>query len=294
MSKNERLGKPVIDGLRVCYVADPLLLDELSHVEVGQRLVYNPFVLIRRIGDRFEFFFSMFLAGTRGLEEVGVLKFGRYGAKANNYCHIEIENHVLYEADLFQEVLSFPDLVGLTFNNFTAIDIAIDYGKSISAIIKRMLRDKTVNTIFNGKCVQNVLGRKQAIPGFSFDYGTSLDRLQCPTVTIRQVKAIKNKFKGTTVQSYDKRAEIETTSGKNYILDYYGRPRYLYRFEVRLNYQEIRGYCAARHIAQDIELLNNPVFLSDIYYYHLSSVLRFTKNRKKLQWPEIIKCNGRV
>ncbi len=294
MSKSERLGRPVIDELRVCYVADPLLLDELSHVKVGQRLEFAQFVLIRRVGDRYEYFFSLYLAGTQGLDQVGVLKFWRYGVAANNYCYIKIENHVFYDADLFQAALTFPDLVGLTFNNFTAIDIAIDYGKSISNIIKRMLRNKSVDTIFNGKRVENLLGRKGSIPGFKFDYNTSLDRLQCPTVTLKQVKATKNKYKGTIVQSYDKRAEIETESGKQYILDFYGRPRYLYRFEVRLHYQEIRDYCAARHIAQDIELLTDPAFLSDIYYYHLSSVLRFSKQRKKLQWPEIIKCNGRV
>ena len=225
------------------------------------------------------------------MEEVGIFKFGRYGAGASNYCYLKINNHVLYQPDLLKTALTFPDLVGLAFNNFTAIDIAIDYSKSISAIIKRMLRNKTVDTILNGK---RVLGRKINLPGISIDYSTSLDRLRSPTITIRQVKAIKNKSKGTTVQSYDKRAEIETSSGKQYILDFYGQPRYLYRLEVRLNYQEIRDYCETRHITQDIKLIFDPAFLSAIYDYHLSAVLRFTKHRKKLQWPEIIKCNGRV
>lgn len=291
MTMCKRFGQPVIDELRVCYVADPLLLDELSHIEIGQRLEFAPFVLIRRVGDRFEFLFSLFIAGNSGLEEVGMFKYGRYGAGASNYCYLKIDNHVLYDADLFQVVLTFPDLVGLAFNNFTAIDIAIDFGKNISAIIKRMLRNETVDTILNGKRLQD---RRSVIPGVTVDYATSLNRLRCPTITIRQAKARKNKDKGTTVQSYDKRAEVETCSGKRYILDYYDQPRYLYRLEVRLNYQEIHDFCSSRRIPQAIELLFDTEFLSAIYDYHLSSVLRFTKNRKKLPWPEIIRCNGKV
>lgn len=291
MSTCKRLGQPVLDELRVCYVADPLLLDELSHVEIGRHLEFAPFVLIRRVGDRFEFLFSLFIVEAGGLEEVGLFKFGRYGAGASNYCYLKIDNHVLYDADLFHVVLTFPELVGLDFNNFTAIDVAIDYGKNISAIIKRMLRNETVDTILNGKRVQ---GRTRVIPGITFSYATSLCRLRCPTITIKQAKAAKNKDKGTTVQSYDKLAEVETKSDKQYILDYYDHPRYLFRLEVRLNYQQIHDYCAARHIAQQIELLFDPEFLAGLYYDNLSSVLRFTKKRKKLPWPEIIRCNGKV
>ena len=47
------------------------------------------------------------------------------------------------------------------------------------------------------------------------------------------------------VQSYDKKAEIETTSGKQYILDMYGRLRFLFRLEIRLSYRDLQEYCPA-------------------------------------------------
>ena len=70
-------------------------------------------------------------------------------------------------------------------------------------------------------------------------------RLHCPTITIKQAKAAKNKTKGVMVQSYDKKAEIETTSGKQYILDMYGHLRFLFRLEVRLSYRDLQEYCPA-------------------------------------------------
>ena len=136
--------------------------------------------------------------------------------------------------------------------------------------------------------------RSKVIPGVMFDYSTSLRRLKCPTITIQQAKAIKNKDKGITIQGYDKKGEVIAGSGKQYILDYYDNPRYLYRLEVRLHYRELQDYCRMINIVQCEDLLFDQEFLRGLYYYHLSSVLRFVKGRKKLEWKELIKCNGRV
>ena len=114
------------------------------------------------------------------------------------------------------------------------------------------------------------------------DYSTSLDRLHHLTITLRQEKARKHKDKGITVQSYDKKAEIETVSGKDYILKHYGKPRFLFRLEVRLRYQELQDYCKKEKLIQSAEMVFDPAFLQGAFYYHLSSVLRFTKGRRRL------------
>ena len=291
MSTNANWGKPVIDELRLCYVAEPSLLEDLSKVEVGDSWTAPPFILFRQRGDRFEFTFAVCLGEMGEHEEIGVLKYGRYGAGDSPYVYFKILNWVLYSPPTLQLAMSLPDLLGLLFNNFTTIDIAIDFRKNISTIIKRMMRDERVTTILNGRAQKD---RKRIIQGMTVDYSTSLKRLHCPTITLRQAKAKRNKDKGITVQAYDKKAEIKAGSGKDYILEYYDQPRFLFRLEVRLNYHELQDYCKREKLAQSAELVFDPAFLQGAFYYHLSAVLRFTKGRRPLAWEDIIACTGRV
>lgn len=282
-----RFGVPVIDELRLCYVAEPLLLEELSKVNVGANISIDTFILYRIGDDRYEYMFTICNDGVT----VATLKYGRYSAVDSMYVFIKVSNHVLYDEKKLRQVLSFPEMLGMLFNNFTAIDIAMDYKKNISSIIKRMMRNEQIKTILNGKHLKD---RKRVIPGVDFDYSTSLNRLHCPTITLRQAKAARSKDKGVSVQSYDKKAEIALHSDKDYILKYYGQPQRLYRLEVRLHYQELQDYSKKTGRPQTVEILFDPAFLEGAFYYHLSSVLRFTKGRRKISWQEIIACNGKV
>ena len=286
-----KIGVPVLDELRLCYVAEPLLLEYLSSVEVGSSKKIGEFTLYRLGGDRFKYTFAVCMGVVGSREEVAILKYGRYGAAESGYVYYKICNHILYDDDKLKAVLSFPELLGLDFNNFTAIDIAIDHTKNISSIIKRMMRNDQIKTILNGRQLKD---RKRIIPGVSFDYSTSLSKLHSPTITLKQAKASVNKDRGITVQIYDKKAEILNCSGKDYILDYYDNPKRLYRLEVRLNYQELQDYCRRIARSQGLEMIFDPAFLEGDFYYHLSSVLRFTKGRRPIAWTEIISSNGRV
>ena len=288
---NARLGTPVVDELRLCYTAEPLLLEELSRVEIGGSISIAPFILFRVGGDRFEYMFSVCHGDIGSREEVAMLKYGRYGAAYTQYVFLKVSNHVLYDEDKLRLALSLPEMMGMYFNNYTALDIAMDYNKNLSSIIKKMMRNDRIKTILNGKQLKD---RKSIIPGVTFDYSTSLSKLHCPTITLRQAKAVKNKEKGVSVQSYDKRAEILTSSGKDYILNYYGNPKRLYRLEVRLHYQELQDYSRKIGRPQAVEMIFDPAYLEGAFYYHLSSVLRFTVGRRKISWQEIIASSGRV
>ncbi|MBR4479307.1 MAG: hypothetical protein IKO88_04815 [Bacteroidales bacterium] len=285
------MGTPVIDELRVCYIADPSLLADLAKIEIGKSWEFAPFTLFRQGSDTYDFLFAICIGDLGNRQQIGLLKFGRYGAKDAPYTYYKVSNQALYSPDIFRLALSLPEMLGMVFNNLTAIDIAIDYRKNTSAIIKRMMRNEEVTTILNGRALKD---RAKIIPGITVDYSTSLKRLHCPTITMRQAKAIHNKEKGITVQSYDKKAEVEASSGKEYILDYYGRPRFLFRLEVRLHYQELKDFCSKIGMVQSIEMVFDPAFLDAAFYYHLATVLRFTKGRRKLDWRDIIACTGRV
>ena len=286
-----KFGTPVIDALRLCYVAEPSLLQDLSSLNVKSSRKFGDFTLTRVAADRFEFFFIIFLDADRTRKELGSLKFGRYGAADSLYVYYQVQNEILYDRELLDQALLFPDLLGLYFNNFTAIDIALDHKKNFSAIIKRMMRNEKITTILNGKAIKD---RKELIKGISFDYASSLSRLHCPTITIKQAKATRNKSKGITIQSYDKKAEIETQSGKDYILNQYGNPQHLFRLEVRLSYANLKGYFSKLGQPQMIAALFDTAVLEDLFFFCLSSVLRFSRGRKPLAWQEILECNGRL
>lgn len=142
----------------------------------------------------------------------------------------------------------------------------------------------------NGKAVKN---RKQIIPEFHIDYSVSLERLRKPTFYAKQKKALHDKTKGICVCCYDKKTEVETESHKQYILDFYNNPKSLHRLEVHLNADEIRTYCSAVHMVQSVDLIFDKDFLTNMFYHHLASVVRFTKGRTKLDWRDIL-CSDRT
>jgi hypothetical protein len=236
MQYNEK-DEIVIDELKLCYIADREQMACLAEVAVGSSVELYHYKFYRFLNERFRFFFEVVEDGVK----VAHLKFGHYTDKedAPLYVYLKVLNRVLYDAVRLQRLLALPDKYGMAFNNFTAIDLALDGGINFPSLIKRMMRDKTVTTIINGKAVKD---RKKVLQGVSFEYSSTLDRLNHPTITVKQKKAIANKCNGVTVQAYNKKAEIGDHSDKRYILDYYGHPKRLYRLEIRLHYQELKDY----------------------------------------------------
>lgn len=111
------------------------------------------------------------------------------------------------------------------------------------------------------------------------------------SLTIKQAKAVKNKYDGITLDSYDKVREIESHSHKHYILNYYGNPKRLHRLELRLNNPDIKAIAKrlCMVITEDIIFDSNK--LDAIYLQALHSMLRFTHGRKKLDWQMLFDCN---
>ena len=261
----------------------------LTEVEVGASVELFHYKFYRFLNERFRYFFVVVEDGV----EVAQLKFGHYTdmEDAPLYVYLKVMNPVLYDAARLQRLLALPDEFGMVFNNFTAIDLALDGGLNFPSMIKRMMRDKTVTTIINGKAVKD---RKQVLQGVSFEYSSTLDRLNHPTITLKQKKAIANKCNGISVQAYDKKAEIDDHSDKQYILDHYGNPKRLYRLEIRLHYQELKDYFTMCKVFPTPEDLFDAEVLKKMFFYHLSAVIRFTKGRRRMDWETLLKCNGRV
>jgi hypothetical protein len=278
---NDRLGQTIIDELRLCYVAEPELLDTLSLLEFGERVTFERFSVVRIVGQHFQFYYT--LLDVNNLK-VAYLYFGRYGDESN-YLWVKFENRMLYNRLQLQNLMfDIQSILPIVFNNITKIDLAKDFKKNVVYAIKRLFKDSEIKTIINGRVVRD---RKKVLKELMVVYQASLERIKNPSITICQAEAARNKAKGTTIQAYNKGAEL-IKSDKTYISEFYGNPKALHRLEVRLNSDEIRDYCKKQQRQQMVEDIFDEMFLTDMYYYHLGSVLRFTRGRKPVSWQEIL------
>lgn len=276
----------VIDELKICYVTNVQDLAVFESVDIGYCFEHDGYSIIRLANDRFKFFFEIIERD----EVVALLKFGLYTDTMveRTYVYFRVSNHILYDRERLKRLLDLPASFGMLFNNFTSLDLAVDSDLNYTSIMKRMLRDRGLTTIINGKAIKD---RKSLLTGVTFEYSTSLNRLRYPTITVKQKKAIINKNEGITVQCYDKKAEIDNHSNKQYILDYYDNPKRLYRLEVRLHYQELKDYFSGKGITPSIDVLNDSELLRDMFIYHLSSVIRFSRGRNRIPWETLLRCN---
>ena len=285
MAKKD-LGRTILDELRICYTAEPTLLDDLAEIDFGDWKNYGDFTLFRVVSKHFRYAYEVFY----GLEfenrkKVASLRFGHYVEQRQSaYIYFRVENEVLYNQELLITTLTLPDLFGMNFQHYTSIDTARDYKFNAVQRIRRIAKDKDVKVIVNGK----VVNKEKDIREGMFVFPLNFKKLSNPTITVKQAKAIKDKTKGLSLCGYNKNKEIESASHKAYIKDFYGNPKSLHRLEVHQNNEEIKDFCKRNKIVQDINLIFNQDFLDAMYEAHLSSLLRFTKGRTKIEWKEIL------
>lgn len=279
--KCDRLGTTILDKVRLCYTAEPALIEVLNAINMGEVFDFDDFQL-RRIDSKY--YTDVFIVLDDN-KRVGEFRFGHYGDLKSNYIWFSVENEVLYNDKVFRKVMKIPTKLNLVFNNFTSIELAKDFTKNIVSLIRKMFRDNSITTIVNGKAIRD---RKLLIKEINMIYSTSLSKLRNPTINIKQAKAVANKSFGVTLCAYNKKTEIEEMSGKHYISDYYGNTKTLHRLELRLNNDEIKGYLHRNNILQSSDVLFNSEVLDDMYFYHLQSVLRFSRGRKPIKWSDIL------
>ena len=69
---------------------------------------------------------------------------------------------------------------------------------------------------------------------------------------------------------------------------------YAFLVYVDLSYANLKGYFSKLGQPQTIASLFDTVVMEDLFFFSLSSVLRFSRGRKPLAWQDILKCNGRL
>ena len=287
-----RIGTTVIDALKLCYMVNVEDLSALTGLQYGEWETVGDFLFFRVPSQNFAYCYNILHGSDHDRHEVAQLRFARHGERQEGtmYAFLHIANSVLYDHPTLSMVLRLPDEMGMVFNNVTTIDLAKDFTTiNPVSVIRRLYKNKGITTIINGKAVKD---RKKSVTGFHQTYSVTLDRLKNPTISIKQAKALHNKAKGLTVCAYNKAAEI-STSGKDYILGYYGNPKRLYRLEIHLNSQDVTDYFNSIGKGQDLSLIMDADLMDAMYFHHLSAVIRFAKGRQPLLWSDLLNCTGR-
>ena len=193
------LGKTIIDELRICYTADPTLIQDLSNVDFGKWIYFCDFALLRVVSKQFKYGFEVFLSDECGnREKVATLRFGHHNEQEQStYMFFRIENYVLYNKEKLHLTLTLPDTLGMLFKHFTSIDLSRDFKFNVCQRIRKNARDKKIKVIINGK----VIDKRKDIKEGRIEYSLNFTKLSNPTIYVKQAKAVKDKSKGLSLCS---------------------------------------------------------------------------------------------
>lgn len=284
MKKNDKIGTTIIDELKICYDVAPEMLREMRTVEMGAWTAIGKLNMVRFADRHFLYSFEVF---SFEAELLGYIFFDQYSDRNFEHIWLRICNELLYSPmeKIEGALRSIEASLGLTFHNLTTLDLAQDHTFNIVSRIRRLFTCPKITTILNGKAICD---RKQVLPGLHIAYDVSLDKMMHPTFWAKQKKAIKDKTKGICVVCYNKRAEIDFSSNKTYILNYYGFPRHLHRIEVHLNRRDIADYCNKMGIDVSPQIIFDKAILDALFYQGLQAVIRFSDGKKKIEWNSIL------
>ena len=239
--------KVMIDALTVCFeVENRYHYDRISELEYGEIYDLYEFQLVRVEGRYYNNVYTIIYMDGDNQAEFGQLKFniGKMANPSNLHSNgspkiwISLNNRSLYTNDQYN--LGFiATKLGLKPHNVTTLDICLDTSFNVSKPLRQLIKNKAVTTILNGTKVKD---RDEDRPEITYTLSGSLNKDKYMTVNVKQRNAIKDKSRGVTVTTYDKLAEISNSSGKEYILNFYGNPTKLFRTEVHLNNTEIKDY----------------------------------------------------
>lgn len=291
-----------IDALRLCFEAEQEeLLEELSTIGPGDTYDFYDFYLFRIEGKHFEYVYQIRYNDLGEDKLFGELRFGLSGKEKDNIhtngkpkVWISLANRVLYSNEI--HYLGYiSDTLCLNLHNITALDVCLDMRMNIARYLRRLIRNKNLCVILNGKRIKD---RTEDRPEITYTMSGNLDRDKYMTLNIKQKKAIKDKTKGTTLIAYDKKAEIANRSSKNYIAEAYNNPQSLHRLEVHLNNEEIKDFVQKERAnltymtdkGEEIDLwrfVYDEKLLFKVFFETLSSLIRF----EKVDWWDILGGN---
>ena len=285
--------RPVmIDAFTVCCeVENSVLFDKIHSLEFCESIEFEHFTLTRTDGRYYNHVYSITYNNCGEIKTFGQLKFGLNNGTTEANAHdngkpkawITIDNMALYSQSI--GYLGYIcEILHLNVHNYTCIDLCKDTPFDISRTLYKLYRCKENTVILNGK---RILDRDEDRPEISRSLSGSLNKDKYQTINIKQRNATKDKSAGASIKTYDKLAEIENSSNKRYILEYYNNPSKLYRTEVHLNNAEIKEYLQTHNIDLNPYMLDYSI-LEDMFFDYLNRIIRFKCGKESICWEQIL------
>ena len=282
---------PVIDKLKICYtLSDTSRLHELRENLLERFEVQEWDFHLRRIeGKHFNNVYEIVYIFNKdnNPEDMEEQVFGtlQWGLRSDHdeafkpYVWLYVDNsqfYLKYDYSTNGRLMFLgyiEQMLGLVFNNITHLDLALDSSTNYSKALIKLIRDKDYYPIINGS---KITDRKKLIEDILYIGVGNLERIKEYSLLIQQKK------NDLSLNSYNKKREVENKSKKFYIMDRYENPNQLHRLEIRINSDVLKDFFIRNRIEYNPSLFITDDWLWLLFLTFLNRVIRFqtVKGRK--------------
>lgn len=282
---------PVIDKLKICYtLSDTSRLHELRENLLERFEVQEWDFHLRRIeGKHFNNVYEIVYIFNKdnNPEDMEEQVFGtlQWGLRSDHdeafkpYVWLYVDNsqfYLKYDYSTNGRLMFLgyiEQMLGLVFNNITHLDLALDSSTNYSKALIKLIRDKDYYPIINGSKITN---RKRLIEDILYIGVGNLERIKEYSLLIQQKK------NDLSLNSYNKKREVENKSKKFYIMDRYKNPNQLHRLEIRINSDVLKDFFIRNRIEYNPSMFITDDWLWLLFLTFLNRIIRFqtVKGRK--------------
>lgn len=215
-----------IDRLEITYSVNYDLMDLLdtSDIYIVEK---NVLWLKRKDSKNYKNEFELWCKDVNADNDVysrniGLLYFGSHNKFRQN-IYISFQNDSLYDGSILRARFYIEAALGLEFYQISKLDICIDFNFNLQRRIMRILRNLDYTLIVNGQVADNA---KLKHIGFMAYWNPRWRLLNNPQIIAD------NEQKNLRMKTYDKKKEIEESSGKYYLLSRRGFTNVMSRIEM--------------------------------------------------------------
>lgn len=278
MKKGFKLGLH-LDRLEVCYIASSEIVDGLENTKFWVRDGYR-LRLLENESDNVESVLKVDVVDPEsetGYKDYARIRVGNRFEKDTDsfrYCWLRLENSVLYQPPHeLSYIYWIEEDMGLEFNNFSDIELAMDSNQNFFKRVKSAVRDKELTPIVLGKAYPET---GEIIP--SLKYLHTGDRVRYRTDTL----IVKSQDNTLALELYDKGREIEE-SGKDYIRESFGGSSGLFRAEVKLRNRALQDFCRKYGTTQEdiYRSITDKGILFELWLFYSDKLLRFVDGSRR-------------
>ncbi|WP_308769379.1 hypothetical protein [uncultured Bacteroides sp.] len=282
---------PVIDKLKICYtLSDTSKLHELRENLLERFEVQEWDFHLRRIeGKHFSNVYEIVYIFNKdnNPEDMEEQVFGtiQWGLRSDHdeafkpYVWLYVDNsqfYLKYDYSTNGRLMFLgyiEQMLGLVFNNITHLDLALDSSTNYSKALIKLIRDKDYYPIINGS---KITDRKKLIEDILYIGVGNLERIKEYSLLIQQKK------NDLSLNSYNKKREVENKSKKFYIMDRYKNPNQLHRLEIRINSDVLKDFFIRNRIEYNPSMFITDDWLWLLFLTFLNRIIRFqtVKGRK--------------